>query len=169
MSDCGLFYLTHFQDKENFMEPDYYLFNRISNFLHLITSSWVSGVSKSIWGEGDFINHISKGQKVFFECYLNENYLSKFSVTPCLINYSNNFFSSTFVETTLETRTGSLSKVFFPSVVVCNMNEIRKSFMYNVLEVSIAWTSNLAGSIYILDIYILEINFSGVQRFSRWR
>ena len=44
------------------------------------------------------------------------------------------------------------------------MNEIRKSFMYNVLEVSIASVSNLART-----IYILEINFSGVQRFSRWR
>ena len=35
----------------------------------------------------------------------------------------------------LKTRTGSLSKLYFPSVVVCNMNGLEKSFMYEILEV----------------------------------
>ena len=44
------------------------------------------------------------------------------------------YFSS-YVEVYTETRTASLDEVFFPSLVVCNVNPMRKSFMYDVLKV----------------------------------
>ena len=42
---------------------------------------------------------------------------------------------STYIEVYTETRTASLDEVFFPSLVVCNVNPLRKSFMYDVLKV----------------------------------
>ena len=42
---------------------------------------------------------------------------------------------SSYVEVYTETRTASLDEVFFPSLVVCNVNPMRKSFMYDVLKV----------------------------------
>ena len=35
-----------------------------------------------------------------------------------------------------ESRSESLSEIYFPSVVICNINPLRKSFMYEVLQVS---------------------------------
>ena len=44
-----------------------------------------------------------------------------------LHNNTVDFFRSTVI-TTLDTHTVPLSEIFFPSVVVCNINQIRKSF-----------------------------------------
>ena len=42
-------------------------------------------------------------------------------------------FSST-VDVRTETMTETLDEVFFPSVVVCNVSPLRKSFMFDVLN-----------------------------------
>ena len=44
-----------------------------------------------------------------------------------LYNNTLDYLNSTIV-TTLDSKTVPLSEIFFPSVVVCNLNQIRKSF-----------------------------------------
>ena len=45
------------------------------------------------------------------------------------------FICRSYVEVFTDTRTAALTDVFFPSLVVCNVSPLRKSFMYDVLEV----------------------------------
>ena len=42
----------------------------------------------------------------------------------------------------IESRSESLSEIYFPSVVICNINPLRKSFMYEVLQVKSSFTFN---------------------------
>ena len=57
----------------------------------------------------------------------------------------------------LESRSGNLSEVYFPSIVVCNMNPLRKSFMYEILDT----TSIDKGDITPLWNEIIKTYFSG--------
>lgn len=73
-------------------------------------------------------------------------------------------FSSEYVEVYTESRTESLSKVFFPSLVVCNVNPLRKSFMYDVLKVLLIYNI-IRGS---LPKKALVFHSWNSRQFSRW-
>ena len=49
----------------------------------------------------------------------------------------------------IESRSESLSEIYFPSVVICNINPLRKSFMYEVLQVKSRITFN---TIFVLQL-----------------
>ena len=51
----------------------------------------------------------------------------------CHLKALQTFFRST-VEVRVETLTASLEEVYFPSVVICNVSPLRRSFMYNVMQ-----------------------------------
>jgi hypothetical protein len=59
------------------------------------------------------------------------------------------------VVTTVDTMTVPLSEVFFPSVVVCNINQVRKSFFEEL-------------GIYDNETFIRQIYFDFIEGKSRW-
>ena len=64
-----------------------------------------------------------------------------------------------------ESRSESLSEIYFPSVVICNINPLRKSFMYEVLQNTTI--SNNKTKITHLWNDIIKTYFSGIDQ-SEW-
>ena len=46
-------------------------------------------------------------------------------------------FNSSTVVTTIQTTTAPLSEVFFPTVIVCNINQIRNSFLNVIIDLNL--------------------------------
>ena len=69
--------------------------------------------------------------------------LSSFSVSLWLIQIQTYFYLTSFVKINIEDRSADLGDTYFPSVVICNVNPLRKSFIYWLqenLEIS-GWTN----------------------------
>ena len=62
----------------------------------------------------------------------------------------NHIFTLSQVVTTVDTMTVPLTEVFFPSVVVCNINQVRKSFFEEL-------------GIYDNDTFIKQIYFDYIE------
>ena len=83
--------------------------------------------------------------------------LASFSVSLWLINIQAEVYLFSFTKINIEDRSADLKDTFFPSVVICNVNPLRKSFIYWLQEnleingwsnVSISDTFDLIGSQY---------------------
>ena len=58
--------------------------------------------------------------------------------------YSNTIdFMNATVVTTVDTMTVPLSEVFFPSVVVCNINQVKTGILFHIFNVEYSNTSNI--------------------------
>ena len=90
-----------------------------------VFDDFVSNTSLHGWGFFGAHN-TSSAQKIFWAFVL----LSSFLLSGLLIKENTMLFINSFTIINLEDRSADLSDAFFPSLVICNINPLRKSFIY---------------------------------------
>ena len=60
--------------------------------------------------------------------------LFSFAVSLKLIHFQSYFYLNSFIKINIEDRSADLEDTYFPSVVICNVNPLRKSFIYWLQE-----------------------------------
>jgi hypothetical protein len=58
----------------------------------------------------------------------------KSKTSKYIVFFSNSEFREATVQYNLDSATVSLDEVYFPSMVLCNMNTLRRSFIYSLID-----------------------------------